>query len=248
MIFIYDFDGTLTPYSLPQYPILKKCGYNDFTLMNRVKSIMESGVGFYEAYYNCYMSILRENSIPMTRNNVCLGAKDTRFNEGVIGFLTRFGASKTGHKHYIVTSGVEEYVRETPVASLVDGIYGVTFSQVGENFGDINFLLSDKKKVDVIEKIRQANGGTKDIVYFGDGLTDGQAFRHVHNIGGRNVFIAVSDKSKGTYEKLNQNEIIRNYFSADFSPGSELDLFVSTLVMEKIDNSNLQLKEDKEIE
>lgn len=35
MIIIYDFDGTLTPYSLPQYEILKKCGYNDETLMKR---------------------------------------------------------------------------------------------------------------------------------------------------------------------------------------------------------------------
>ena len=26
---VYDFDGTLTPYSLPQYEILKKCGYDD---------------------------------------------------------------------------------------------------------------------------------------------------------------------------------------------------------------------------
>lgn len=29
MIIIYDFDGTLTPYSLPQYEIIKKCGYDD---------------------------------------------------------------------------------------------------------------------------------------------------------------------------------------------------------------------------
>ena len=36
MIVIYDFDGTLTPYSLPQYEIIKKCGYNEEKLINRV--------------------------------------------------------------------------------------------------------------------------------------------------------------------------------------------------------------------
>ena len=29
MIIIYDFDGTLTPYSLPQYEILIENGYSD---------------------------------------------------------------------------------------------------------------------------------------------------------------------------------------------------------------------------
>lgn len=37
MILIYDFDGTLTPYSLPQYPILKQCGYTDASLMKRIE-------------------------------------------------------------------------------------------------------------------------------------------------------------------------------------------------------------------
>lgn len=32
MVIIYDFDGTLTPYSLPQYEILKKCGYDNETI------------------------------------------------------------------------------------------------------------------------------------------------------------------------------------------------------------------------
>ena len=36
MVIIYDFDGTLTPNSLPQYEILKKCGYDDKRLMERM--------------------------------------------------------------------------------------------------------------------------------------------------------------------------------------------------------------------
>ena len=44
MIIIYDFDGTLTPYSLPQYPVIKKCGYNDEMLMARIQSEMQTGV------------------------------------------------------------------------------------------------------------------------------------------------------------------------------------------------------------
>lgn len=36
MIVIYDFDGTLTPYEMAQYEILKKCGYSDDKLLNRI--------------------------------------------------------------------------------------------------------------------------------------------------------------------------------------------------------------------
>ena len=56
MIIIYDFDGTLTPYSLPQYEIIKKCGYNEEKLINRVAEELTNSKGLYEAYYKCYNS------------------------------------------------------------------------------------------------------------------------------------------------------------------------------------------------
>ena len=40
MIAIYDFDGTLTPHSLPQYTILKQCEYTDKKLMSRITKEM----------------------------------------------------------------------------------------------------------------------------------------------------------------------------------------------------------------
>ena len=149
MIAIYDFDGTLTPHSLPQYPILKNCGYTDKKLMSRVAKEIAKGIDFYKAYYKCYMDILSENGITMSRDNICLGAKDTTFNKGVLDYFERLQSSKTEIKHYIVTSGVKCYVDETVLSGLVDGIYGVTFNQKDGVFQNIDFLLSDKKKVDV---------------------------------------------------------------------------------------------------
>ena len=35
MVVIYDFDGTLTPYSAPQYEIIKKAGYNQESFFKR---------------------------------------------------------------------------------------------------------------------------------------------------------------------------------------------------------------------
>lgn len=227
MIAIYDFDGTLTPYSLPQYHILKQCGYTDKTLMKRIEEEMtKNATNFYETYYKCFRDILFENGITMSRSNICSGAKSTKLNNGVEEYFKRFQSSKTGIKHYIVTSGIKDYVDETVIRDYVDGIYGVTFKQENGIFKNVDILLTDKKKVDIIQKIQSENCGTKDLIYFGDGLTDGFAFEYVHNIGGKNVFVASNEQSHTNYQKLNVNGIIDNYFDANFDLNSQISNYL----------------------
>lgn len=169
MVIIYDFDGTLTPYSLPQYPVLKQCGYTDKTLMKRIEEEMiKNSTGFYSTYYKCYIDILAENGIVMSRGNICQGAEHTRLNNGVEEYFKRFQSSKTGIKHYIVTSGIKDYVDETVIKDYTDGIYGVTFEQENGIYQNVDVLVTDKKKVDIIKKIQSENSGTNEVIYFGD--------------------------------------------------------------------------------
>lgn len=123
MIIIYDFDGTLTPYALPQYEILRQSGYTDESLMKRISTEIKNSnsVGLYDSYYKCYRDILRENGIVMSRDNICLGANRVQFNSGVVEYFRRFQSSKTGVKHYIVTSGIKDYVEETAISEFVNG-------------------------------------------------------------------------------------------------------------------------------
>lgn len=228
MIAIYDFDGTLTPHSLPQYQILKQYGYTDKKIIGRITKEIAMGRAsdFYNAYYKCYMDILAENGIIMSRENICLGAKEIELNKGVKEYFRRFQRSKTGAKHYIITSGVKDYVDETVISDLVDGIFGVTFNKKDGIFQSIDFLMSDKKKVDIIEAIRSQDNGRNQIIYFGDGLTDKFAFEHVHKIGGKSVFIGSSERSDENYQKLNVDGVIDEYFDADFSEGSEVSKYI----------------------
>ena len=232
MIIIYDFDGTLTPYSLPQYEILRQTGYTDEILMKRINKEIENGnaIGIYDSYYKCYRDILRENEIIMSRNNICLGAKSVKFNNGVIEYFKKFQSSKTGIKHYIVTSGIKDYIEETAISKLVDGIYGVTLKKENEMLRDVDFLLTDEKKVEVIRKIQNENNGTQEIVYFGDGLTDKFAFEYIHSIGGKNIFISSNEKSKENYKKLNINQIIDECFDSDFSIDSKISKYIESRI------------------
>lgn len=229
MIIIYDFDGTLTPYSLPQYEILKKCGYTDAILMNRINALIKKDkfYGMYDAFYKCYKDIFSENEITMSKENVCLGAKHVVFNNGVIEYFKKFQSKKTGIKHYIVTSGIKDYIEETKICEFVDGIYGTTFNQKNEIFEDINILLTDEKKVDAIKKLQKENKETNQVIYFGDGLTDKFAFEYVHSIGGKNVFVGTNNKSRDNYERININGIINKYFDADFGNNSNINNYIN---------------------
>ena len=233
MVIIYDFDGTLTPYSLPQYEIIKKCGYNEEMLMNRIEEKLTNSKSLYEAYYKCYIEILLENNILLTKANVCLGADKVEFNNGVIEYFKNFQSQTTGVKHYIVTSGIKDYVDKTVIRKLVDGVYGVTFNEENGIYKDIDMLLTDKKKVDFIKQVQKDNQETNNIIYFGDGLTDGFAFEYVHSIGGKNVFIATKKESMETYKKLNVKGIIDKCFEPDFSMDSELSKYIQTQIGEE---------------
>lgn len=233
MVVIYDFDGTLTPYSLPQYEIIKKCGYNEEMLMNRIEEKLTNSKSLYEAYYKCYIEILLENNILLTKANVCLGADKVEFNNGVIEYFKNFQSQTTGVKHYIVTSGIKDYVDKTVIRKLVDGVYGVTFNEENGIYKDIDMLLTDKKKVDFIKQVQKDNQETNNIIYFGDGLTDGFAFEYVHSIGGKNVFIATKKESMETYKQLNVKGIIDKYFEPDFSMSSKLSKYIQTQIGEE---------------
>ncbi len=239
MIIIYDFDGTLTPYSLPQYEILKKCGYDDETLMRRIEKEInnKNAKGLYEAYYKCYRDILLENDIVMTRQNVCLGANRVQLNNGVADYFRNFQSSKTGVKHYIVTSGLKDYIDETSIREFVNDVYGVTFKQENGIYVNIDILLTDEKKVEIIQKVQNENNGINEIIYFGDGLTDIYAFEYVHSIGGKNVFITSNKKSMANYQKLNVNGIIDECFEADYGLDSKISRYIQRQIVAEKDIS-----------
>lgn len=230
MIIFYDFDGTLTPHSMPQYPILHSCGYTDDVLNPKVKSEIDRGLSFYEAYYKCYEEIFKENNLEMTRCNVCLGAQNTEFSNGVLDFFKEFQSSYTGLKHYIVTSGLKYYIEETPLNKYVDGVFGVTYKEKNGVYQDLDQLLTDVHKVDLIKRIQKENNNTNEIVYFGDGMTDKLAFEYVHSIGGNTVFIVSDERSKNNYDELKNTGIITKCFNSDFGKSSKVRKYIQSLI------------------
>lgn len=224
MIVIYDFDGTLTPYPLPKYEIFNKCGIDEIEGALRGKKIMEEEhLSLYEAYFEAYRRYLEESNIPFNRDSVCLGAKNVQLNKGVMEYLDDLCFDKTGIKHYVVTSGFEEYIRDTPIMKYIDDVYGSTFSIKDELFDKVQVLMNEEYKVDTIKMIENINGvSTKDIIYFGDGLTDKDAFNYVHNNGGKTVLVCDNKKDNETYRIFNELGIVDECFNLDYGRDSEI--------------------------
>lgn len=245
MIIIYDFDGTLTPTTLPQYQILTNCGYSNREIAERASIYEEKyKLDLYSAYWKAYREALSESGFIMNKENICLGAKDIVFNEGVLEYFEKFQSSKTGVKHYIVTSGIKYYIENTLINKFIDGVYGVTFKEKDGIFDAIDVLVSDKEKVNIIKNIQQENDNINDILYFGDGFTDRFAFEYVHKIGGISVFISTNEKYKDSYYQLENDKIIDKSFSPKFGEGSEIYKFIEELVKKYEFNYKIKLGEN----
>ncbi|MBQ8451949.1 MAG: haloacid dehalogenase-like hydrolase [Clostridia bacterium] len=223
MILIFDFDGTLTPFKLPQYKIFKLAGYTDERLKDALKKEALLDNNFYRAFYVCLEKIYKEREIEFSPESIVDGAENVVFNSGVEEFFDHFGKNKK-IKKYVVTSGIKSYVEQTKIALNLDGIFGVTFDFEKSKFKSIEKLLTDKDKVDAIKEIQSKNKSNEKIVYFGDGMSDRFAFEYVHSIGGISVLISQSENKNGF------GTVIDEVFEPDFSKTSKLFKFVDRIL------------------
>lgn len=232
MIMIYDFDGTLTPYSLPNYEVLSKCGYDGKSIMVEVNKIInEQSVDLYTAYYRAFRQILESNGIAFSKESICIGVDKVQFNKGILEYFNHLCFQKRGIKHYVVTSGFEDYIKETPIARYLDDVLGTNFYVVNGKYTTIKRLISNERKIEAIEEIRKSNGvRISDIVYFGDGLTDVDAFLYIHNNGGKAILVCDGGKSNEAYASIHGLGIIDECFDLDYSEDSDLYKYVNLLL------------------
>lgn len=224
---IYDFDGTLTPYSLPKYEILKRCGYNDNEFMDLVKKNMkDNNDSLYSAYFKTYREVLEKQVLIFNKKNICYGAELVEYNSGINEYFRNLQYKNTGLKHFIVTSGLKAYVENTIIARYVDEVFGTEFNEENGIYTDICQLMTNKRKVDVIKSLQEnTHIPFEYITYIGDGLTDKEAFEFVHKNGGTAILLC-EDTESDTYKQLSKIGIIDECFKKDFNIDSMLYQYI----------------------
>ena len=239
-IIIYDFDGTLTPYSLPKFEILEKCGLQhgalnpNFLEMSKNKA-QDEKVDLYTAIYRTYFEIIKNANLSLSDDNFCLGANTVIYNNGVVDFLNFL--KDNGVSNYLLSSGIKVYLEKTNIAHFFEEIYGTTFiyNSNGEAVG-IDYLMSDKNKVDAIKDIVKMTGNNENdcqnIIYIGDGFTDYYAMEYVKRNGGTSIFV-YKNKNSQDLKRLKEKDVISFSTYADFSYDSQLSEFIKKLVLKK---------------
>ena len=227
-IFIYDFDGTLTPYPITKIEILEKIGFKDgmmgekFTGLVRERRLSKN-LDVYSACYEVLLEVLKDNNVPRTKENFKLGAENIEYNPGVYDFFNR--NKDLNIINYIVSSGSKDFLDGTIIRGFFKDIYATTFKfdSNGDAF-DVDFLMSDKRKVEIIKNILQDNGiideDCSNVIYVGDGLTDLYAMEYVRNHGGETIFV-YGDENNEQLKAAKEVGVVSYYTKADFNMNSD---------------------------
>lgn len=226
-IIIYDFDGTLTPYSMPKFEILRKCGIENyakkigFKLIIKFKMLMKK-IDIYTAIYEVLFETIKKAGFNLSDKNLSLGSNEIEYNQGVEEFIQYLNVNNVDN--YIVSSGMEYYLKNTKIAPLFKGIYATKLDYDKENnVSGIKYLMDDKNKVNAIKDIMIKNEleDCSDIIYVGDGLTDIYSFDYVHENGGKSIFVYQNENDK-KISKIKEKGIVDFFAKADYTLGSEL--------------------------
>ncbi len=223
---VYDFDGTLTPRPVPFFPILKDCGIQEDEFYNKISEIKKSGTNdVYESWFQAFLSIVQNSNL--TKHDITKGAKDISYCKGVEEWFDNLKKnSNASFSHYIITSGIEEFLYASSISKYITQIFGASFIHENGKLKGIEKLISDKGKVNYIKKINTLNGRNENdcsnLVYIGDGLTDYYAMEFVFYNGGTSILVTPPGKKEE--EKL--INITHFQCEADYTPNKRLFQYI----------------------
>lgn len=233
---IFDFDGTLTTETWPKFwTWIKKFGYDGTKRNDELEAALaefrkQNQGSFIETFFWFFNDLLIKNNANITSEELLEGEKYISYNKGVKEY---FRSSK--EKNYIVSGGLVEFLKGLEIAKHFDGIYGTpSILDKDGNMAGVGKVMTDDKKILAIQDILKKNGRNKNdcenVSFVGDGASDIDAFRFIHNNGGKAVFVHQPignedewhEQLNMLYQELNKEGVIDFKCVADYRIGSEL--------------------------
>ena len=226
-ICIYDFDGTLTPYPITKISVLEDIGFENGTMGDKFNRLVSNrmhskNLDVYAASFEVLLEVLKENNVLVTKDGLKVGADRLEYNPGVCDFFER--NKDMNLSNYIVSCGSREYLDGIVIKNYFTDIYATTlkFDENNEAY-DVDFLMTDKLKVEVIKKILIDNGindeDCSNVIYVGDGLTDLYAMEYVKKHGGETIFVYLNEDD--SLKAAREVDVVSYYTKADYSLDSD---------------------------
>jgi len=262
----YDFDGTLAPGNMQEHSFLPSLGICPNIFWSQVKKkAKENDMDEILAYMQQTIEEARRKELPIRECDFKEYGKKIDFFEGVESYFERINkyakAKGIRLEHYIISSGLREFIRGTKIAKYFKNIYASGFQY------DVNgvavwpaLAINYTNKTQYLFRINKGINNSYDnlkinkfmlekdryipfehIIYIGDGETDVPAMKMIKYQGGKAIAVynpkIRAKKSKKSPKQICEGLISQNradYIApANYAEGSKLDKMIK-LIIEKI--------------
>lgn len=250
---IYDFDKTLCSKDMQEYSFIPNLNMTSSTFWNEVSNFtkeekMDKILGYMYMMIKKSQEINKDITIPYLNS---LGSSVELF-PGVLNWFNNI--NEYGKKidleieHYIVSSGIKEIIEGTSITKYFKEIYACEFLYVNNvavwpkqsiNYTAKTQYISriNKGVLDIADDVTlnkmmsddERRISSKNMIYFGDGLTDIPSMKMTRSYGGYAIAVYQNNDTKLVKELINENRI-DFYAKANYNENEELDKIVKTIL------------------
>ena len=267
---MYDFDKTLSPKDMQEYGFISDLGVsvsefwektNEFSIREKMDRIL--------SYMYVMKNMSEELERPIKRDDLKKLGENIEFFPGVVEWfenINSYGDAKGVQiEHYIISSGLQEIIEGTRISRYFKEIYackyiyndngeaiwpGMTVNYTAKtqfwariNKGVLDISDDDALNKSMSEDCRRVN--TKNMIYFGDGMTDIPCMKLTKENGGHSIAV-YNDKNKDKVEELLVENRVNYIAKADYRAGSDMEKTIKTIIDKLVvDNSLKELNRNQ---
>ena len=268
--FMYDFDKTLCDRDMQEYEFIPsmKVTANEFWT-ETTKFSQDEAVEKILAYMYTMMKYAKKNNIELTKEYLMNCGKSVKLFKGVDSWFKRINqmALSLGleAEHYIISSGLKEIISGTPIAKYFKEVYACEFHYSQNGIADfpafvVNYTMKTQylfriskgafdlnDDVALNKKIKGENRYVhpRNMIYFGDGLTDVPCMRLVRENGGTAIAVYQPGKEM-TAKELLTDDRVDFIAETDYSENSQLDTIIRKVFNKIVALDNLDKIRDNQ--
>lgn len=261
---ICDCDGTLCPDTSDK--LVASLGLDSEKFWRQeVHGLVQDGWDPSLAYLNRLLESSKRLETPINEGRLRDVARTVEFYDGSLNFIgrlrrrlqdnTEYRQASITVKWFVVSSGIEDILRETPLGEMATEVFGCAFDYNSEgnaiavkravSFTEkTKFLFAVNKGISGDELRRNpysVNDAVNDedravpfeyMVYIGDGPTDIPCFSMVKRLGGESIGVVPPGgrDMKKPYQLARGQRLTVGPYSADYTDGSDLSKMLWTIV------------------
>lgn len=249
---MYDFDNTLCTKDMQDYSFIPGLGMapEDFWQMSR-RLAEDAGMDRILAYMYQMVKKAREKGNPIHRGDLGALGRDIELYSGVEEWFSRingYGAARGMEiQHFIISSGLKEIIEGSVIARYFQEIYACDFHYDENGEADwpalevnyttkTQFLFRINKGVRSVSEDVELNKYIpeedrpvpfRNMIYFGDGLTDVPCMKLVKVNGGKSIAVYTD---RAHVQGLLTDQRVDFIARADYREGGELDCLVKAVI------------------